>query len=247
MLVFVASIISIARSSDKLQKCSPDSVVQSALKAAALNLPIEPALGYAAIVPYKTTAQFQLMYKGVIQLCIRSGQYATIHNSEVYKDEIKSYNPITGELVFTDASTWKMRDAGKPSDIAGFYAAFKLTTGFAISSYMTVEAVITHAKRFSRSYQYDVKENKESSVWTTDPISMGKKTVLKALLSRYGIMSVEMQDAFVADADNYEATAGKEAETIKDKMGSKPVDAKFENAPPQPEQPAGSDDDFMQD
>jgi len=224
---FSNSIINVVKNNDYLQKCAPDSVMNSAMIAASLNMPIDPALGFAAIVPYGTAAQFQLMYKGIIQLCIRSGQYETIHNAEVYKDEIKSHNPITGQTLFNDPETYQMRRTGKPEDVAGFYAMFKLTAGFRVSAYMTMDEVMAHAKKFSKAYQYDLKKNKKSSVWSTDPVSMGKKTVIKQLLSKYGIMSVEMQDAFCAENDSFETAQVSAEAAINSDMGAEVVDAEF--------------------
>ena len=224
---FSNSIINVVKNNDYLQKCAPDSVMNSAMIAASLNMPIDPALGFAAIVPYGTAAQFQLMYKGIIQLCIRSGQYETIHNAEVYRDEIKSHNPITGETVFNDPEAYQMRKTGKPEDVAGFYAMFKLTAGFRVSAYMTMDEAMAHAEKFSKAYQYDLKKNKKSSVWSTDPVSMGKKTVIKQLLSKYGIMSVEMQDAFVAENDSFETAQMNAETTIDSDMGAEVVDAEF--------------------
>ncbi len=225
---FGNSIINVVKNSKQLQNCTPDSVMCAAMVAATMNLPIDPALGYAAIVPYKSTAQFQLMYKGIIQLCIRSGQYAKIHNSEVYGDEIKAYNPLTGELKFNDPETYKMRNEGKLENVVGFYAYFKLVSGFEVSAYMTKEEVMSHAKRFSKAYQYDLAQKKRSSVWSTDPQAMGRKTVLKMLLTKYGVMSIEMQDAFVAEHEDFESAQDKADKTIKNEAGSEPIDAAFE-------------------
>ena len=129
---FANSIINVFKGSRSLQECNPQSIMSSALVAATMKLPIDPALGFAAIVPYKNTAQFQLMYRGLIQLCIRSGQYARIHCTEVYKDEIQFYNPLTGEVKFNDPSKFQLRYSGKVNkteDVAGFYGYFKLVSG----------------------------------------------------------------------------------------------------------------------
>jgi recombination protein RecT len=230
---FANSIINVVKGSGKLQVCTPDSIMSSAFIAATMNLPIDPSLGFAAIVPYKTTAQFQLMYRGLIQLCIRSGQYARIHCTEVYKDEIKSYNPITGEIQFNDPSVYKMRYEGKPGvdNVAGFYAYFKLVSGFENERFMTTAEVMSHAKKFSKAYQYDLSQQKATSVWSTDPVSMGQKTVLKSMLSRYGIMSIEMQEALIADnADvTFEQSHESAESTIAAEAGSEPIDTAFES------------------
>ena len=225
---FANSIVNIVKNSQSLQKCTPDSVMSAAMIAATMNLPIDPALGYAAVVPYGKVAQFQLMYKGIIQLCIRSGQYAAIHNSEIYHDELKSYNPITGEIEFNDPSTYKMRSKGDFENVVGFYACFELTAGFKCSSYMDKETVMSHAKRFSKAYQYDLKQKKKVSVWSTDPVAMGKKTVLKGLLTKYGVMSIELQDALVAEHEDFDDAQTKAANKIEAEAGSEEIDATFE-------------------
>jgi recombination protein RecT len=217
---FSNSIINVVSSNNALQKCDPSTVIKSAMISASLNLPIDPALGLSAIVPYKDAAQFQLMYKGVIQLCIRSGQYETIHDTEVYRDELESYNPITGEVKFRELTEYKMRPQHKWEDVVGFYCRFRLLKGFTSSLYMTKEEVMAHAERYSRAYQYDLKFNKQTCPWSTDPIAMGRKTVILALLKRYGIMSVEMQDAVVADSESeYGGTRQVESTTLEPTQG----------------------------
>ncbi|RKY06193.1 MAG: recombinase RecT [Planctomycetota bacterium] len=231
---FANSIINVVKGSYQLQKCTPESVMSAAMIAATMNLPIDPSLGFAAVVPYGQSAQFQLMYRGLTQLCIRSGKYARIHDTEVYKDEIEYHNPITGEVKFNAPETFKMRYSGKVekiSDVCGFYANFKLLSGFEKELFMTMEEVMSHAKKFSKAYQYDLNKNKKSSVWSTDPVSMGRKTVLKSILSKYGIMSIEMQDALVADSvdTTFEQAHENAAENIENQTGSEVIDADFES------------------
>lgn len=210
---FTNSIINTMSGSRQLMKCDPETVMQSAMIAASVNLPIDPALGFAAIVPYKSTAQFQIMYKGVIQLCIRSGQYERIHDTEVYQDELESYNPITGEIKFRCLTEYKMRPKHDLADVVGFYVCFKLLKGFEASLYMTKEEVMAHAERYSKAYQYDLRERKQTCPWSTDPIAMGRKTVILGLLKRYGVMSVEMQDAVRQDAESEYDGAAKPVES----------------------------------
>ncbi len=207
---FSNSIINVVKNSKALMDVArenPASIMTAAMIAASVNLPIDPALGFAAIVPYKnrdgTTAQFQLMYKGLIQLAIRSGQYERIHYTEVYRDEIESYNPITGDTKFTAPENWKMRAEGNLNDVAGFYAFFRLKAGFEASRYISFEQAMAHGRRFSKSFQADIQYKKAVSLWSTDPIAMGGKTCLKMLLGKYGILSIEMQDALVADSADF--------------------------------------------
>lgn len=225
---FTNSIINLVRNSSALQNCDPDSVMSAAMVAATVNLPIEPALGYAAIVPYGNKAVFQIMYKGVTQLCIRSGQYATIHCSEIYQDELLSHNPITGVVRFKATDTYKMRySAKKDGNVIGHYAYLKLVSGFEKSDYMTKEEVMAHATKYSKAYQRDLRAHKADSPWSTDPIPMGNKTVLLRLLKKYGIMSIEMERAIVDEA-SFDAAEKVAAKKIETEQGSEPIDANFE-------------------
>jgi len=225
---FANSIINVVRNSRQLQKCTPASVMSAAMIAATMNLPIDPVLGQAAIVPYNDQACFQLMYRGIIQLCIRSGQYATIHCSEIFQDELKSHNPITGEVKFHDPATYKMRYVGNGQNVVGHYSYFKLVSGFEKAEYMTTAEVMAHAKKYSKAYQYDLKSGKGTSAWSTDPIAMGNKTVLIKLLKRYGIMSIEMQDALVSDRETFEEAQVNASKRIEAEQGSEPIDTAFE-------------------
>lgn len=228
---FLNSIINVVRNSRALQNCAPESVMSAATVAATLNLPIDPALGYAAIVPYGNSAVFQIMYKGVTQLCIRSGQYATIHCSEIYADELKSHNPITGVVKFKDPDTFKMRYAEKKEgNVVGHYAYLKLVSGFEKSDYMTRNECMAHARKYSKAYQRDLKTKKKDCPWSTDPIPMCNKTVLLRLLKKYGVMSIEMQDAVIQD-NSFEAAEETAAKKIESEQGSVSVDAEFENKP----------------
>ncbi|MBO8169319.1 MAG: recombinase RecT [Thermoanaerobacteraceae bacterium] len=187
---FISSLINLVNGNTNLQECIPQTVIASAAVAATLDLPIDPNLGFAYIVPYKVKgvakAQFQMGYKGFIQLAMRTGQYKTINAAEVYEGEIKSHNRITGEIEFDF-------DNKQSDKIIGYVAYFKLLNGFEKYLYMTVEEIEAHAKRYSKSY------NSSSSPWKTDFHSMALKTVIKRLLSKYGILSIEMQTAVKVD------------------------------------------------
>lgn len=195
---FMASVVNAVSGNDKLAVCEPSSIMNAAFVAAALKLPIDPNLGFAYIIPYNSKnngnkAQFQLGWKGYVQLAVRTGLYEKINVSEIYEDELEFYNPITGDLKLTDINGWEERykTNGK---VAGYYALFKLKTGFFKDMFMSHKEVDLHAKKYSQSYKKGW-----SSIWSTDFDSMAKKTVLKQLLSKYGIMSVEMQQAFTDD------------------------------------------------
>lgn len=197
---FTTSLLSIVNNNTLLAKASPESVLGAAMKAAVLNLPIEPSLGYAYVVPYNRSykegtqwrkvceAQFQLGYKGLIQLAQRSGLYKSINAGVVYKSQLVSYNPMFEELEL---------DFNQPEDeIVGYFAAFRLLNGFEKVSYWTKEKAAAHGKRFSKSF--------DTGPWNTDFDAMAQKTILKDILSKYGPLSIDMQTAI--GNDNEDAT-----------------------------------------
>ena len=222
---FMTSVVNAIRGNASLQKCEPQSIISSALVAATYDLPIDSNLGFSAIVPYKEKAQFQMMYKGFVQLAIRSGAYKNMHVSEVYEDEVESYNPITGELEFVKTAVKDgFRSKGNTDKIFGYYAMFKLLTGFQKELYMTVEEVTNHAKKYSASYKQDLNKGWKSSKWTTDFDAMAKKTVLKLLLSKWGILSIDMQRAIADDQRVYDDSGNG---NYSDNPDSKPTELPF--------------------
>lgn len=217
---FLASITTVVQGSAQLKKCDANSIMSAAFVAATYDLPIDPNLGFAAIVPYNESvynthtgqhdkiprAQFQMMYKGFIQLAIRSGYYEKMNYAVVYKDELVSHNPITGELEFVkDFSKCTQRVEGKEENIAGYFAWFRLKTGFQQEFYMSKPDVNNHAKKYSQAYRNDLNKGKKGSKWTTDFDAMALKTVIKLLLSKWGILSVDMQRAIQDDQKVYDA------------------------------------------
>ena len=189
---FMASILSATNTNPSLAKADPSSVVNAAMIAATLDLPINSSLAFAHIVPYGGVAQFQMGWKGYVQLAIRTGQYTAMNVSEVYEDELDFYNPLTGEFKATDASTWEDRYNGS-GKIVGYMAFFKLLNGFEKYFYMTKKQVEIHGKTYSKSY------SQANGRWRKDFDSMALKTVIKLLLSKWGILSTEMQRSINAD------------------------------------------------
>lgn len=181
---FISSILTIVRSNSKLQECSPNSILSAAGIAAALKLPINPSLGFAYIVPYKGQAQFQLGWRGYVQLAMRTNQYRTLNSGAVYEGQIKEIDFITGEIVRGE----KISDK-----IVGYVAYMELLNGFNKIFYMSVEELEEHARKYSQSYAYDLRSGKKSSVWSTNFDAMAKKTVLKLLLNKFGIVSIDQQ------------------------------------------------------
>ncbi len=208
---FMTSITNAIGSNTSLQKCEANSIMSSALVAATYDLPIDSNLGFSALVPYwdnksKTfKAQFQMMYKGFVQLAIRSGAYENMNVSEVYEDELFSYNPITGEMqLVKEFDKCEQRKKGEKDKIVGYYAWFKLLTGFRKEYFMTVDEVRVHATTYSQSFKKDLEKGWTASKWSTDFDTMAKKTVLKLLLSRWGVLSIEMQRAIQDDQKVYD-------------------------------------------
>lgn len=183
---FVASLLSIVTNNKLFARASNQSIMTAAMKAAVLNLPIEPSLGQAYIVPYGQEAQFQLGYKGLLQLAQRSGKYKSITAGIVYKSQFISYNPLFEELEI---------DFTQPQDeVVGYFASFKLINGFEKLTYWTKEQAEAHGKRFSKTYS--------KGPWSSDFDAMAQKTLLKQIISKYGPLSVEMEQAFTADNES---------------------------------------------
>lgn len=188
---FISSILTIVRGNSKLQECSPNSILAAAGIAAALKLPINPNLGFAFIVPYKGHASFQLGTKGFVQLAMRSGQYRTLNAGAVREGQIKEIDFETGELIRGE----KLSD-----EIVGYVAYMELINGFKKSLYMTIEELKAHAEKYSQSYAYDLRSGRKSSVWSTNFDAMARKTVLKRLLSNFGVISIDQQSVALATA-----------------------------------------------
>ncbi|MEC1621122.1 recombinase RecT [Bacillus mojavensis] len=179
---FTASILSLYNGEKMLQKAEPMSVISSAMVAATLDLPVDKNLGYAWIVPYGGRAQFQLGYKGYIQLALRTGQYKFINCIPVHEGELQKWNPLTEEI--------EIDFEKRESDVViGYAAYFELLNGFRKTVYWTKAQVEKHKKKFSKS----------DFGWKNDWDAMALKTVLKAILSKWGILSVEMQKAVIED------------------------------------------------
>ncbi len=226
---FVASVIDLYNSDSALQECDPKQLVMEALKAAVLHLPINRSLGFAYIIAYKNSKKdpmtgqwtkvaeptFQMGYKGYIQLAMRTGYYKTINADAVYEGEYRTSNKLTGECDFNGART--------SDKVVGYFCYFELLNGFAKALYMTVEQVAQHAKRFSKGLKQDVTveslvamaaqpfqaDNKQVG-WMGNFHGMAIKTVIRLLLSKYGYLSIEMQQAMVDDqtGDTYDVRDG---------------------------------------
>lgn len=174
---FMSSIIAVANNNKLLAKAEPSTVIGAAAQAAMLDLPINQSLGFAYIVPYKGAAQFQLGYKGYIQLAQRSGQYVDIGAKTVFEGELEYENRLLDKFKFGERTGDK---------VIGYLAYFRLTNGFEKMLFMELDEIIAHAKKYSKSYSGGTEK------WGLAEFDvMAEKTVLKRLLSKYGPLSIE--------------------------------------------------------
>ena len=189
---FISSVISVSQNNKLLRNAEPMSILSSAMVAATLDLPVVPTLGMAYLVPYKGVCSFQIGYKGILELAMRSGQFRNIIDEVVYDGQLVKKNKFTGEYVF-DEDSIKLDDKGEAKPI-GVMARFDLINGYSKTIYWSLEEIEAHAKRFSQAYRsgYD-------SPWKSDFWQMAKKTVLKSLLNKYAPKSVAMQTALKFD------------------------------------------------
>jgi recombination protein RecT len=187
---FVASVIQLVANDKLLSKADYQSIINSAMIAAALNLPIEPSLGFAWIVPYAGKGQFQIGWKGFVQLAQRSSRYHKINVVEVYENQFKSYNRLTEDF----EADMTIDGDGK---IVGYCGYFLLDNGFSKLVYWSVKEVTAHAKKYSQAFRSD----KAQTPWKDETgfIGMAKKTVVKLMLAKWGPLSVEMEMAVKFD------------------------------------------------
>lgn len=208
---FIAAISSAVATNPGLQECDAGSILSGALLGEALNLSPSPQLGQYYLVPFdqkkyneKTKkyeviskkAQFQLGYKGYIQLAIRSGQYKDIDVIEVRESEYLGRNKITGKHQFEFIEDEVERE-NKP--IIGYMAYFEYLNGFYKNLYWSKEKMQKHALEYSQAYASDVKKGTNYSFWSKDFDGMAFKTMLRQLISKWGIMSIDMQEALTKD------------------------------------------------
>ena len=174
---FMSSIIAVTNNNNYLMKAEPATVIGAAAQAAMLDLPINQSLGFAYIVPYKGAAQFQLGYKGYIQLAQRSGQYVDIGAKTVYEGELEYENRLLDKFKFGNRTGDK---------VIGYLAYFRLTNGFEKMLFVTLDEMQAHAKKYSQNYKGGTDK------WgLADFNVMAEKTVLKRLLSKFGPLSIE--------------------------------------------------------
>ena len=189
---FVTTLISAVANNENLQVCEPMSLMYTAMKATALGLPIDPNLGYAAMIPFKDTkagktlCQFQIQRDGWMELLMRTGQVKFVANEVVHEGELVKHNKFTGEYVFDE-------DAKKSDKVVGYMAYIRLMNGFEKTVYWTVEECKAHALRYSQTFK------KGYGIWKENFDAMALKTVLKHLIKKYAPKSVEVLSAISDD------------------------------------------------
>ena len=194
---FVSNMVALVSSNKALSECDPSTIMFSCLKATALGLALDPSLGLAWVLPYRdnknntTVATFQLGAKAYTQLALRTAQYKKINVRDVREGEIVGEDFVSGEMQFK-----KLEKDREKAPIVGYVAMFELISGFSKQLYMSIEEIDAHAKRFSQTYR------KGYGLWADKDMrpKMAEKTVLKLLLSKWGVLSVEMEQAIKSDS-----------------------------------------------
>lgn len=211
---FVSSIVSAVQTTPALQECTNPSILSAALLGEALNLSPSPQLGQFYMVPFKnkkkgvTEAQFQLGYKGYIQLAIRSGYYKKLNVLAIKEGELIRYNPLEEEIEVRLIEDDIEREE---TPTAGYYAMFEYENGFKKSMYWSKKKMLAHADKYSAAFSAkslelleagkipDSEKWKYSSFWYKDFDGMAMKTMLRQLISKWGIMSIDLQTAIDKD------------------------------------------------
>lgn len=185
---FMTSLVSVVNGNKSLQKVDQMSVINSAMIAASLDLPINQNLGYMWLVPYKGVATPQIGYKGYIQLAMRTGQYKKLNAVSAYEGEITAWNELTEDIDYDPSK----RTGDK---VIGYIGYFRLLNGFTKTVYWTKEKIDEHRQRFSKMSS----GKQPTGVWKTDFDAMALKTVLRNMLNKWGPMSTEMATAISQD------------------------------------------------
>ncbi len=195
---FIASISSAVATNSALQECDAGTILSGALLGESLNLSPSPQLGQYYLVPFNDSkkgykvAQFQLGYKGYIQLAIRSGQYKKLNVLAIKKGELVKYDPLNEEIEVTLIEDEEERES---AETIGYYAMFEYTNGFRKSMYWSKSKMEKHALKYSKGYS----AHKGYTFWENDFDGMAYKTMLRQLISKWGIMSIDMQQAVEKD------------------------------------------------
>ncbi|MBR3183300.1 MAG: recombinase RecT [Firmicutes bacterium] len=199
---FISSIISAVQNNPALKECTNPSILSAALLGESLKLSPSPQLGQFYLVPFKdnkkgiTSAQFQLGYKGYIQLAIRSGQYKKLNVLAIKEGELIRYDPLNEEI---EVQLIEDEEAREAAPTIGYYAMFEYTNGFRKTLYWSKKKMQEHAKKYSQGYKRDLEKGTAWTFWSKDFDAMAYKTMLRQIISKWGIMSIEMVSALERD------------------------------------------------
>ena len=199
---FIASIVSAVQTNAMLQECTNQSILSAALLGESLKLSPSPQLGQFYMVPFNNRkegikeAQFQLGYKGYIQLAIRSGFYKKLNVLAIKEGELVRYDPLNEDIEVNLIEDDEIREQ---APTIGYYAFFEYTNGFRKSLYWSRAKMEAHAKKYSQGFIKDLKDGTAFTFWAKDFDSMAFKTMLRQIISKWGIMSIELQTAMDAD------------------------------------------------
>lgn len=198
---FISSIVSATTANPALQECNNGSILSAAMLGESLKLSPSPQLGQYYLVPFNDknkgkVAQFQLGYKGYIQLAIRSGQYKKLNVLGIKEGELIGFDPLNEEI---EVQLIEDEDAREVAATIGYYAMFEYTNGFKKAMYWSKKKMEAHALKYSQGYAADKRKGTNWTFWSKDFDGMAYKTMLRQLISKWGIMSIEMQSAIDAD------------------------------------------------
>lgn len=198
---FISNVLAVAAANPSIQNCDYKTVVSSAMMATSLELPLSPQLGYVYLVPFddrrnnRTVATFVMGYKGYIQLAIRSGQYRKINVFAIKEGELKGWNPATEDIDIQVEDY----DGREEALTIGYCARLELVNGFVKTMYWSKNKMQEHARKYSKGYENDLRKGTSYTYWSTDFDGMAMKTMLRQIISKWGIMSIKMQQAFESD------------------------------------------------
>lgn len=198
---FITAIISAVSANSTLAECDNASIVSAALLGQSLNLSPSPQLGHYYLVPFNDkekgkVAQFQIGYKGYIQLAIRSGYYKKLNVLAIKEGELNRYDPLNEEI---DVKLIEDEETREQTPTIGYYAMFEYHNGFRKVLYWSKTKMENHARQYSQGYRRDIQKGTNYTFWSKDFNGMAYKTMLRQLISKWGIMSIELQTAMERD------------------------------------------------
>lgn len=198
---FISSVVSAVNNNPMLQECSNQSILSAALLGESLNLSPSPQLGQYYMVPFNDAkkgkvAQFQLGYKGYIQLAIRSGQYKKLNVLAIKQGELIKFDPLNEEI---NVKLIEDEEQREKAETIGYYAMFEYINGFRKAIYWSKAKMEAHALKYSQGYAADKRKGTSWTFWSKDFDGMAYKTMLRQLISKWGIMSIEMVTAIDSD------------------------------------------------